>query len=251
MSIAHRTTGTGPHTVFCLHGWFGSSTGWGSFPQYLDGEAFTYVFVDYRGYGQRKDEAGAYTLDEIAQDVLALADELGVERFSLIGHSMGGAAVQRVLALAPQRVARMVGIAPVGAMPTPFDEDGRALFFGAPDSRENRHAIIDLTTGNRLTPVWVEQVVEHSLRESTRESFAGHLDAWANADFVGECAGRELPVLAVVGEHDPALGEGTIRQTWEPTYPGCEVTVMANAGHYPMDETPIALATVVEAFLRR
>lgn len=250
MSIPHRTVGSGPHHVFCLHGWFGSSQGWGSFPDHLDGDRFTYHFVDYRGYGARKDVEGDYSLQEIAQDVVALADELGVERFSLIGHSMGGAAVQRVLAVAPDRVEKMVGIAPVGAMPTPFDDDGRALFFGAPERRENRYGIVDLTTGNRLTPVWVNQVVEHSLENSTVASFAGHLDAWAGADFVDEVKGQQLPVLAVVGEHDPALGEATIRQTWEPTYPSCRVEVMANAGHYPTDETPVRLATVVEAFLR-
>ena len=53
MSIAHRTVGTGPHTVFVLHGWFGSADGWGDFPAYLDGEAFTWGFTDNRGYGAR------------------------------------------------------------------------------------------------------------------------------------------------------------------------------------------------------
>ncbi|HEX2704216.1 MAG TPA: alpha/beta hydrolase [Candidatus Lustribacter sp.] len=249
MSIAHRTVGSGPHTVLCLPGWFGSSTGWGSFPSYVDGEAFTYVFVDYRGYGARRDEAGDYTLEEIAADVLALADELGVERFSLIGHSMGGSAVQRVLSKAPERVVKMVGIAPVGASPMPFDEAGHALFYGAAESRDNRYGIIDFTTGNRNTSVWVNQVVEHSLAGSTVDSFAGHLVAWATADFQDEVMGMALPVLAVVGEHDPALGEATIRATWVPTYPNCEVAVMANAGHYPMDETPVQLATVIERFL--
>ena len=53
MSIAHRTVGSGPRTVFLTHGWFGSSDGWGTFPDYLDGDAFTWVFTDIRGYGQR------------------------------------------------------------------------------------------------------------------------------------------------------------------------------------------------------
>ena len=87
MSIAHRTVGTGPHTVFVLHGWFGSADGWGDFPAYLDGEAFTWVFTDNRGYGARRDEEGDFSLDEVADDILALADELGVDTFSIIGQS--------------------------------------------------------------------------------------------------------------------------------------------------------------------
>ena len=45
MSIPHRAVGSGTRTVIVTHGWFGSSQGWGQFPDYLDGEAFTYVFT--------------------------------------------------------------------------------------------------------------------------------------------------------------------------------------------------------------
>ena len=48
----------------------------------------------------------ATTIDEIATDALALADELGFASFSLIGHSMGGMAIERIAALAPERAAR-------------------------------------------------------------------------------------------------------------------------------------------------
>lgn len=249
MTIPHRTIGTGPHTVFCLHGWFGSAEGWGVFPDYLDGERFTYVFTDNRGYGARLDEAGEYTLDEVATDVLALADELGAETFSLIGHSMGGAEVLRILALAPDRVRRLVGITPVGAQPTPFDEAGHGLFYGAAESRDNRFGIINFTTGNRLTPTWVNSVVNWSLEHSTKEAFHGALEAWATPDFLDEVAGNETPILVIPGEHDPALGEATVRQTWEPHFPHITIEVMPNAGHYPMFETPVALATSIERFL--
>lgn len=249
MTIAHHSVGTGPHTVFCLHGWFGSAQGWGSFTDCLDGERFTYVFTDSRGYGARKDEAGEYTLDEIAGDVLALADELGADTFSLMGHSMGGAGVLRVLAQAPDRVRKLIGITPVGAQPTPFDEASHGLFFGAAQNRENRYGIVDFTTGNRLTPTWVNSVVDWSLEHSTVEAFHGALKAWAHADFLGEVEGGQTPILVLAGEHDPALGEATVRQTWEPYFPNLTIEVMPNAGHYPMFETPVALATTVERFL--
>ena len=57
--------------------------------------------MDYRGYGGMRDAPGSFTIDEIAADALALADHLGFARFSLVGHSMGGMAVQRVLSMAP------------------------------------------------------------------------------------------------------------------------------------------------------
>ena len=249
MSIPHRTVGHGPKTVFLLHGWFGSADGWGSFPDYLDPEAATWVFTDNRGYGARMDDRGHYSLDEVAGDVLALADSLDVQTFSLVGHSMGGAEVLRILAKAPGRVRKIVGITPVGASPTPFDEAGRDLFWGAVEDPGKRFGIIDFTTGNRNSATWVQSVVDHSLTNSTTEGFLGALEAWAGPDFLDEIAGSETPMLVIPGEHDPALGEATVRQTWEPHFPNCQIHVMANAGHYPMFETPVQLATVIERFL--
>ncbi|MFH9202078.1 alpha/beta fold hydrolase [Streptomyces anulatus] len=95
MSMPHRLIGSGDHQVLVLHDWFGTSSGWGPVLDYLDGDAFSYALLDYRGYGDRKTVGGVYTLAEIADDALALADELGWETFSLIGHSMGGKAPNR------------------------------------------------------------------------------------------------------------------------------------------------------------
>jgi pimeloyl-ACP methyl ester carboxylesterase len=54
----------------------------------------------------------------------------------------------------------------------------------------------------------------------------------------------------IVGENDPALGEAAMKGTFMEWYPNAELEVFGNAGHYPMFETPVALATSVERFLR-
>jgi pimeloyl-ACP methyl ester carboxylesterase len=249
MSIAHHVVGSGPRTVLLTHGWFGSADGWGPFVDDLDGETARWVFTDVRGFGQRRGEQGDQSLEESARDLLAVADELGADRFTLVGHSMGGAVVQRALSLAPERVEAMVGISPVGALPTPFDEAGRGLFWGAAESRDNRFGIIDFTTGNRNTPLFVNRIVDWSLAHSDVDAFARVLDAWAGADFADEVRGSELPVLVAVGEHDPALGVETVTQTWLPLYPNARLEVVANAGHYPMFEAPVHLATLVNGFV--
>lgn len=251
MVTGHERVGGGEHAVIGLHGWFGSAKAWGAVLPHLDGDRFSYVFPDYRGYGARRSEPGEHTIAEAARDVLALADEVGFERFSLVGHSMGGSVMQRVLADAPGRVRAMVGVSPVPASGVPFDEESWGLFSGAADSADNRRAIIDFTTGNRLTGVWLDAVVRHSLENSDRDAFADYLVAWAKTDFHTEVEGNDVPVKVIVGEHDPALGEAVMRATFAQWYPRCEVEVLANAGHYAVDETPVALATSVEAFLSR
>ncbi|MFH9266683.1 alpha/beta fold hydrolase [Streptomyces sp. NPDC017546] len=250
MSIPHRLIGSGDHKVLVLHDWFGTSAGWGPFLDYLDGDTFSYVFLDYRGYGDRKVVSGAYTLAEIADDTLALADELGWEQFSLVGHSMGGKAVQQVLSQAPQRVRKMVGLAPVPAGAYPLDADGEALFYGAAQDRAKRQAIMDLVTGQRASRVWVDLMVDRSLQLSTREAFGTYVKDWVTADLVERIIGNPVPVKVIVGEHDLALTADVMRGTWLTHYPNAELEEIANSGHYPMHETPVALATSLETFLR-
>jgi pimeloyl-ACP methyl ester carboxylesterase len=251
VASSHVIVGSGDHHVLALHGWFGSARGWGSLPDYLDRAAYTYVFMDLRGYGGRQQVAGDFTMEEAALDAVALADELGWDRFSLIGHSMSGQAIQHVRLHAPGRVRKLVGLNPVPATGIPFDDDGWALFSGAATSRDNRAAIIDFSTGGRLTSTFIDQVVQHSLDNSTVGAFGQYLESWAKTDFSGQVRGNQAAVKVIVGEHDPALSAQLMEQTWLAFYPHAELEVLANAGHYPMLETPVALATSIEEFLGR
>ena len=244
------TVGDGPHRVLALHGWFGSARhGWGALPSLIDTSRFTWAFPDYRGYGERRGQAGEFTIAEAAADALAVADGLGWERFGVVGHSMGGKVAQRVLADAPDRVARLAGISPVPAGGVPFDEQGRALFEGAAADPANRRAIIDLTTGNRLTGRGLDRMVQTSLDASDPAAFGAYLAAWADTDFAAEVSGNPVPALAIVGAHDPALGEATMRATWLTHYPNARLEVLPDAGHYAMEEAPVRLATLLEEFL--
>jgi pimeloyl-ACP methyl ester carboxylesterase len=245
------TVGSGEHHVLALHGWFGSARGWGSLPDYLDGSAYTYVFMDLRGYGGRQQVAGDFTMQEAAADGLALADELGWDRFSVIGHSMSGQAIQHVLLQAPGRARRLVALNPVPATGVPFDADGWALFSGATASRDHRAAIINFSTGSRLPAAFVDHVVQHSLDHSAAEAFGAYLESWAKTDFSDQVKGNQATVKVIIGEHDPALPAPVMEQTWMAFYPNAELEVLPNAGHYPMYETPAALAASIEEFLGR
>ncbi len=250
MALPVITVGSGPHHVLAVHGWFGSADGWGPFVNALNTDEFTYAFMDVRGYGARQAESGAHTMEEIAFDALALADQRGWESFSLVGHSMGGMAIQKIVAESSGRVQRIVGITPVPATGVPFDEQSWGLFSGAAENDANRFAIIDFTTGSRLTSTWVNEMVEFSVANSTRAAFAAYLNAWAKSDFQSTLAGNPVPALAIVGENDPAITADVMNMTWMAAFPNAELQVFPNAGHYPMFETPVALASAVENFLR-
>ena len=144
----------------------------------------------------------------------------------------------------------MVGVTPVPAAAIPFDEQGWALFSGAAKNLDNRRAIIDFSTGSRLSKTWVDALARHSEATSTREAFGAYLLAWAKSDFHEAVKGDATPIKVIVGEHDGAIVEATMRATFAQWYKNREIEIMPNSGHYPMNETPVALATSIEAFLR-
>jgi pimeloyl-ACP methyl ester carboxylesterase len=237
--------------VIGLHGWFGDHTTFDAMRTALSPRDFTYLFPAYRGYGLSKDLTGAYTMAEIAADVIEIADKLGWSRFDLIGHSMGGMAVQRVLADAPDRVRKMVAITPVPASGVPLPPEQEALFAGAARNPQARRTIIDFSTGNRLSGSWLSYMVEHSLNCSTVEAFGAYFQAWSKMNFVDRIKGNSVPTQVIVGAHDASLTPDVMKATYLAWYPNASLEVIDNAGHYPMDETPIALATSIEQFLRR
>jgi len=251
MTGAYVKVGSGEHHVLAMHGWFGSALGWGHLPEYLNTDDFTYVFTDLRGYGARRGDPGDYTMAEAAADALEFADDLGWNRFSLLGHSMSGVAIQHVLMKAPQRVRRLVGVAPVPASGLPLGEAEWTLFAGAAASPEKRAAIVNYATGNRLPRSFVAAIVRHSVDNSDQAAFGGYLESWARADIVSQVKGAEVPVKVITGEHDPTQPSEFMEQTWLQVYPNSELEVLRGAGHYPMFETPVSLAAVIEEFLSR
>ena len=251
MAGSYVTVGSGDHHVIALHGWFGSALGWGHLSDYLNTTQFTYVFPDLRGYGSRRDEPGEFTMAEAAADAIGLADRLGWERFSLVGHSMSGVAIQHVLDQAPHRVRRLVGVAPVPASGLPLGESEWALFNSAAGNPASRALIVNYATGNRLAPTLVDRIVRHSLDNSDAQAFGIYLESWARADILGRVKGSEVPVKVITGEYDPSQPAEFMEQAWLQVYPNSELEVLRGAGHYPMFETPVALAISIEEFLAR
>ena len=251
MPIGYETMGKGGHKVLVLHGWFGDHTTFNPMKGALSLDEFTYVSLDYRGYGKSKSIRGDYTMAEISKDAIELAGSLGWDKWSLVGHSMGGMAVQRVLADAPARVRKLVAITPVPASGVPFEGDVLKLFEGAATSLDNRRAIVDFSVGGRLSKTWVDRVARYSAETSSTEAFAAYFKAWSKTNFVDAIKGNKTPIKVIIGQHDPSLTTEVMKATYMAWYPAAELEVMPNAGHYPMDETPIALATSMEAFLRK
>ncbi len=93
--------------VVCLHSLFLDHTMFDDFTARASGR-FRVVRPDFRGQGANPDATDLVSMDQCADDVLALVDELGLTRIHLIAQSMGGDVAVRVAARRPGLVDRMV-----------------------------------------------------------------------------------------------------------------------------------------------
>lgn len=246
-----RVLGTGSHAVICLNGWFGHSGNWGSWEQLLDTDTFSWVFPDYRGYGRRIDEVGEFTIEEISDDLLSVLDDLkDQESVSILGHSMGGVFGQHLLSKADGRIASFIGVSPVPASGSPMSSEQRQLFESAETEVGSRRTIIDITTGQRLSGRWLDEMAETSRKMSTDTAVGRCFHAWADCGFLEDLGKQQIPALVVVGAQDPAVTVDSVKGTYGRTFSDLTVLEFSDAGHYAMHEAPVRLVTEVENFLQ-
>src|SRR5690606_28777511 len=112
VELGHETMGSGEPLVM-LHGLFGSRRNWLSIIRPLS-EDLQVVAVDLRNHGS-SGHAATMSFAEMADDVAALADRLGLDRVNVAGHSLGGKVAMLFALRHPSRTRRLLvlDVAPV------------------------------------------------------------------------------------------------------------------------------------------
>lgn len=188
-----------PALVF-LHYWGGSSRTWQKVIERLGGKVHT-IALDQRGWGGSIVTDGRYDLAAMAEDSQAVVRALGLTRYVLVGHSMGGKVVQIVAARRPEGLLGMVLIAPAPPTPMPVPERQRAAMLESYGSREGVLQALSVLAGGPLSPELREQVIEDTLRGT-----AGAKRAWTERGMIEDVsAGLDVvavPVIVVIGDRD-------------------------------------------------
>lgn len=249
--IGHDKVGSGTLRVIVLNDWLCDTSTWDGARPYLDEGRFTWAFADLRGYGRSMDQQGELTVTEAAADVVSLADALGWQRFAIVGHSMSTLVALHLAQHLPDRIARAVVLTP--PPPSGFGTDGATLAAMQAVARgddSKRIHMLKMMWGDRLSERWIQFKAARWRACANPEAVAGYVTMFARDGLPSPTAHIAVPLLAVTGEQDAEImRREAVTKLLSPLCERLSVTPLADCGHYPMQEAPPLLVTIVERFL--
>ena len=214
-------------------------------------DRFRVVLYDKRGHGLSDAPPAPYTIDEHADDLLRLLDHLGIERFSLVGLSVGGLISQRLAVRCPERI-QTIALCCTAAK------------IGTPELWAERIAGVE---NGGIEPL-ADNVLQRWFTPLFRETRAAELAGWRNMlvrtpahGYAGTCAairdadlrpdaGRiTVPTLCVAGDQDGSTPADLVKGTAD-LIPGARFALIDGAGHIPCIEKPMVLSTLINAHLQ-
>jgi pimeloyl-ACP methyl ester carboxylesterase len=254
VKIAHETRGAGEPLVL-VHGLAYDRAGWGRFPDLL-AEHFRVVLIDNRGVGGSDAPPGPYTVSEMAEDVVGVLDELGIDRTNLFGVSLGGYIAQELTLTHPGRVEKLVlcSTAPGGPKAVPMPVATQQVFATYPTME--REAGLRMFVENSLgargvreRPELVEEIFRYRLGHApTVEAWVAQATAGATYDSYDRIGAIDVPTLVVHGDADVVVDPGNAALLGE-LIPNARVELIPDRGHLMVWEDSERVAELVTEFL--
>jgi len=243
-------------TLLLLHGFGGNKDNWvrlaGNFT-----DEYRVIIPDLPGFGDTaRDRDRDYSMSRQADRLQRFVDALGLERFHIAGHSMGGYIAGIYAHRHPQHVETLTLVTNAGVSSPVESEVARMVAAGdnplVPRTRGDFDRMLELAS---LEPPFVPWPVKGYLADQAiaRADFLEYLFDFLRRDDAGLDARLpelEMPVFVLWGRHDRLLDVSTV-EVIRGLVPDAEVVIMENTGHLPIIEAPQAAAAHYRAFLEK
>ncbi len=247
ISLHAEERGAGDLSLVFLHYYGGSSRTWKHVTAKLAPDFHT-IAIDHRGWGESDAPADGYRLADLAADAEGVIAALNLQRYVLIGHSMGGKVAQLMASRQPAGLAGLVLVAPSPPSPMIMPAPAREMMAGAYASREAVEATIDnVLTAKPLSAEDREQVIEDSLRGAPQAKIAW--PRYTSLENIAAQAGDiNVPTLVIAGALDRVDPPIRLRAELLPRIPQAVMHVLPGTGHLSMLESPDAVSAIIANF---
>jgi 3-oxoadipate enol-lactonase/4-carboxymuconolactone decarboxylase len=209
---------------------------------------FHVLRYDTRGHGASAIPAGAYTVDQLGQDALELADKLGLTKFAFCGLSMGGAVGQWLAIHAPQRLTALglANTSPKFGTPDTWDARRKAVLDGG------MQAVVDAIMQRFFSPDKQESAWAQSTRAvllgTDPKGYAACCGALRDADTRASLSKISARTVVIGSDKDPSTPWEAHGAILARDIPGAKAVRLQTA-HLSNLEQPRAFTTAVLDFL--
>ena len=235
--------------VVLLHG---ITDSWFSFSRVLPGlsEEHRVYALDLRGHGDSDRPPEGYRPRDMAADVIAFMDALGIERATLVGHSMGSFVAQQAALAAPHRIAGLVliGSATIARNEVMLELQRTLESLPDPVPADFAREFQTSTVHQRVPEEFMDRVVAESCKAPApvwRDALAGLLET---ERFTGLGQSR-IPTFLIWGDSDGIFSRSE-QKALVAALPIASLKVYRETGHAPHWERPNEVSRDLERFLR-
>ena len=231
--LAYHLAGPGRPSIVLVHGWMTSGRVWHRLLPMLGDRGA--LVVDLRGTGASAAGTRPLTLDLLVDDLRAVVDHAGLERFHLVGHSMGGQLCQLLAARHPRRVRSLALLNPVPMAGLALPPDMAAAFRSAGGKREVFDGV--LTAACRELGGDDRALLLDQALATDAGTIAQMFDAWSRGVAPGPQATIVAPTM-VLATDDPFLPAELLASAVVAPISGACMETLPGPGHYPQLERP-------------
>jgi pimeloyl-ACP methyl ester carboxylesterase len=240
--VSVRTAGAGPHVVL-LHG---IGSGSGSWIYQLAGLSSRYTVTawDAPGYGKSMPVSGEEPgVDDFAHRLAMLVDALALDRFLLVGHSLGALIAGRYAARNPARLRGLILADPAAGHARLTEADRAARL----DSRLKPFAALGAEryaqerAGNLLSPDTTEEhlsLVRRNMAQLTLEGLSAAAGILSRGDLLDDVARFDGPAIVLCGAEDRVTPPEICRPVANAFPGGRPFHLIENAGHASYIDAP-------------
>lgn len=209
---------------------------------------FAILRVDTRGHGASTAYPGEWSLAQLAEDVLMVAKDAGLESFAIAGVSLGGMIAMEAALRAPERVTQLIPICTSATMDSAAWNDRIGII-----KAKGMGGIADLAMGRFLSDLAapaIRETVRRQLLTMDPAGYCGCAAAIRDMNLIERLPEITCPTLVITGSRDTSTPHAGHGEHLVAAIPGA-AHVELDAGHLAPLEAPEALAAALVPFAAR